>query len=33
MPFVRHRGQRIHYTVDGEGPAIVTQPVGRVSEA
>jgi len=25
MPFARHRGQRIHYTVDGEGPAIVLQ--------
>jgi pimeloyl-ACP methyl ester carboxylesterase len=25
MPFVNHRGQRIHYTVDGEGPLIVLQ--------
>jgi pimeloyl-ACP methyl ester carboxylesterase len=25
MPFVEHRGQRIHYTVDGDGPAVVLQ--------
>ena len=25
MPFVKHRGQRIYYTVDGEGPLIVLQ--------
>jgi pimeloyl-ACP methyl ester carboxylesterase len=25
MPFVNHRGQRIHYTVRGEGPLIVLQ--------
>src|SRR5690349_16497888 len=25
MPFVEHRGQRIHYTVDGDGPTIVLQ--------
>ncbi|CCE09847.1 Alpha/beta hydrolase fold [Bradyrhizobium sp. STM 3843] len=25
MPFVKHRGQRIHYTVDGDGPLIVLQ--------
>lgn len=25
MPFAHHRGQRIHYTVDGEGPLIVLQ--------
>jgi pimeloyl-ACP methyl ester carboxylesterase len=25
MPFVKHRGQRIHYTIDGEGPLIVLQ--------
>jgi pimeloyl-ACP methyl ester carboxylesterase len=25
MPFVTHRGQRIHYTVEGEGPLVVLQ--------
>ncbi len=25
MPFVKHRGQRIHYTIDGEGPLVVLQ--------
>lgn len=25
MPFVTHRGQRIHYTVTGEGPLVVLQ--------
>jgi pimeloyl-ACP methyl ester carboxylesterase len=25
MPFVTHRGQRIHYTVEGEGPLVVFQ--------
>ena len=25
MPFVNHRGQRIHYAVEGEGPLIVLQ--------
>jgi pimeloyl-ACP methyl ester carboxylesterase len=25
MPFVIHRGQRIHYTVEGEGPLVVLQ--------
>lgn len=25
MPFVIHRGQRIHYAVEGEGPAVVLQ--------
>jgi len=25
MPSTRHRGQRIHYTVDGEGPLVVLQ--------
>jgi pimeloyl-ACP methyl ester carboxylesterase len=25
MPFTRHRGQRIHYTVDGAGPLVVLQ--------
>lgn len=23
MPFVSHRGQRIHYTVEGAGPLVV----------
>lgn len=25
MPFVSHRGQRIHYTVDGTGPLVILQ--------
>jgi len=25
MPYVTHRGQRIHYTVEGEGPLVVLQ--------
>ncbi|MHC6151968.1 alpha/beta fold hydrolase [Bradyrhizobium elkanii] len=25
MPFANHRGQRIHYTVEGSGPLIVLQ--------
>jgi pimeloyl-ACP methyl ester carboxylesterase len=25
VPFARHRGQRIHYTVDGSGPLIILQ--------
>lgn len=25
MPFVTHRGQRLHYTVEGEGPLVVLQ--------
>ena len=25
MPFAVHRGQRIHYTVEGEGPLVVLQ--------
>ncbi len=25
MPFVTHRGQRIHYTVEGQGPLVVLQ--------
>jgi pimeloyl-ACP methyl ester carboxylesterase len=25
MPFANHRGQRIHYTVDGSGPLVVLQ--------
>src|SRR3954451_12425364 len=25
MPFVKHRGQRIHYAIEGEGPLIVLQ--------
>ena len=25
MPFAMHRGQRIHYTVAGDGPVVVLQ--------
>ncbi|MBO9560506.1 MAG: alpha/beta hydrolase [Caulobacter sp.] len=25
MPYITHRGQRIHYTVEGEGPLVVLQ--------